>query len=164
MRKSVRIACLRVWTHSLPTTNHAQLSLTKILFTYFALGYPLRINYCISILDQTSHPRKITCKMTSLKACVYLVLLNLTPLVYFSSYLSPWPADNKFFSAYGTVLERAECTLADACRSQHRLHCTSSLMEMLPSHHGELLQYLFIFGLNLVTQRSLDLSVWVHVQ
>jgi hypothetical protein len=39
---------------------------------------------------------------------------------------------------------------------------------MLPPHHGELLQwgvsYQFIFGLNLVTQRSLDLSAYVSVQ
>ena len=106
-------------------------------------------DYIISLAYQTKIHTHIKqhVKLNVWKTRIYLVLLNLKSLVCLHL-IFPLGLLIIRFTACGTVLERAQGTAANACRSQHRLHCKSPALETLPLCHGKLL--------------SLSVYVWLN--
>jgi hypothetical protein len=85
----------------------------------------------------------------------------------FASYLSPWPTDNQFYCIWN-----CPWTCSRHCCERLQVAAQTSLpksragdvaaMSRRTAFYG--FPYLFTFGLKLVTQRYLDLNVYVHVQ
>jgi hypothetical protein len=167
MENSLRITCLRVWTHSLPNTKHVELSWTQTSFMMFVRENPLRTHNFLSMSDEDSLPHKTARKTICFQNSYLSRFAELEVTRVFASYLSPWPTDNQFHCMWNCPWTRwMHCCERLQIAAQSSLHNCSAGDVAATSRRTAFygIPYLHMSGLKFVTQRYLDLSFYVHVQ